>query len=252
MMLKKWSAGNTSCLPHRSTPYNASVNKGLSHNKALDVGSNGLCRDDFKSIGDDPSETRLHPSQWFESGDPNRPMELEIGSGKGTFLVHQALARPEVDHLGIEYARPFWLHAADRCRRHALSNARVVHEDARTLIQWYMADEVFDQAHIYFPDPWPKKRHHKRRLLNDQFLTELHRVLKADAIVRIVTDHDDYFEWIQEHGARVTTLYDVVPFTSVADGANEDEIVGTNFERKYRREGRPFHATAFQKHVGSE
>ena len=213
----------------------------------MDVGSVGLCRMDFDPMGSDPSQTRLHPSQWFESKDPIRPVELEIGSGKGTFLVHQATSRPNVDHVGIEYARAFWLHAADRCRRHGLKNVKLIHEDARTLIHWYMSDGVFDQAHVYFPDPWPKKRHHKRRLLNKDFLSELHRVLKENAIVRIVTDHDDYFEWIIEHAGAVKSLYEIIPFESVADGAAEGEIVGTNFERKYRREGRPFHAVALRR-----
>ncbi len=212
----------------------------------MDVGSVGLTRADFPALGDDPAQSRFDFRQWFGCG-ADDPLELEIGSGKGTFLVHQAAARPDVSYVGIEYAHPFWKYGADRCRRHGLKNVRLVHEDAKVVLGWYAADAIFTQVHVYFPDPWPKKRHHKRRLLCEPLFLELHRVLATDGVVRIVTDHEDYFEWIQAHAARVGERFETIPFTTARAGENSGEIVGTNFERKYRREGRPFHAMALKK-----
>ena len=220
---------------------------GLSHGKALDIGKVGLRRDDLPPLGEEPARSRFDFRRWFENVGPDDPLELEIGSGKGTFLVQQAAAHREVAYVGIEYAHKFWKYAADRCRRHGLENVRLVHEDAKVLIDWYAADEIFTQAHVYFPDPWPKKRHHKRRLLCESFFLQMHRVLVPGGVIRIVTDHDDYFQWIVEHAERVADRFESIPFTTALSGDAAGEMAGTNFERKYRREGRPFHATALRR-----
>jgi tRNA (guanine-N7-)-methyltransferase len=213
----------------------------LSRGKTLDAGAVGLTHDALPAVGDQPNQSRFDPRTWWDEPLRDRPLELEIGSGKGTFLVQQATAHRQTNYLGIEWARQFWLYAADRCRRHELGNVRLLHADAATFIEWHVADAVFRQVHIYFPDPWPKKRHHKRRLIRAAFLSQLHRVLTADGRVHIVTDHDDYFAWMIEQLNGVSNLFERRPFEG-PDSGDEGEIVGTNFERKYRREGRPFHA----------
>lgn len=170
-----------------------------------------------------------------------RPIELEIGSGKGTFVLNQAKVTPGVDYIGIEWARAFWRFAADRIRRHCITNVKMVRAEASFFVRNYVEDNLFRQVHIYFPDPWPKKRHNKRRLFQAPFLRELHRALEPNGQIRIATDHADYFEWMEEHAAMVADLFERLPFES-PDAAGEGELVGTNFERKYRREGRPFNA----------
>jgi len=122
----------------------------------------------------------------------------------------------------------------------------MLHGDATELIGWYCPDRMFRQVHIYFPDPWPKKRHHKRRTVQAGFLRELHRVLidstpSQSAMIRVVTDHSEYWQWMLEHAEAVADLFERQPFERPAGGEAE-EVVGTNFERKYRREGRSFHA----------
>src|SRR5262249_40932517 len=99
-------------------------------------------------------------------------------------------------------------------------------------------------VHIYFPDPWPKKRHHKRRLIQPAFLQQIERVLTAGGQLRIVTDHHGYFEQI-EQVVRGSSLR-VIDYARPGSAA-EGEFVGTNFERKYRRESRPFFALAAQR-----
>ena len=235
----------------------------LSHGKQLDVGRFGIAQEDLPSMDAGHIDVR----QWFKNTEGNLPgeaLELEIGSGKGTFLVQHAKLHPDVDYLGIEWAKAFWRYAADRVRRHGLENVRLLRCDAAVFVRHYVPDATFRQVHIYFPDPWPKKRHHKRRLIQADFLRELHRVLipapgrmpapgsvdEATAgvtpCIRIATDHADYFEWMQEHAAKVSDLFDREPFIKPGS-EGEGELVGTNFERKYREQGRIFQGMVLRK-----
>lgn len=216
----------------------------LSHRKPLDVGGVGIAAEILPPLDAGPIDL----GAWFV-GDPSaadQPLELEIGSGKGTFLVQQAQRSPGVNYIGLEYARSFWRFAADRCRRHGLANVRLVRAEAGAFLRTYVADGAFRQVHIYFPDPWPKKRHHKRRLIQVGLLRELHRVLSPSASgaplvgrVHLVTDHEEYAQWMDLHLAAVDRLFERRSFES-PESAGAAELVGTNFERKYRREGRPF------------
>lgn len=204
--------------------------------RKMDVGSVGIRQVNLPPIEDGPIDL----AGWF--GDRrDQPLELEIGSGKGTFLVQQAEASPDTNYIGIEYAHGFWRYAADRCRRRGLENVRLVHAEAGMFVRKYAPEGCFAQVHIYFPDPWPKARHHKRRLIQTMFLRDLHRVLREGGQARIATDHDDYFAWMVEHVAAVDDIFERQEFAR-PESAGEGELVGTNFERKYRREGRPFHA----------
>lgn len=169
------------------------------------------------------------------------PVELEIGSGKGTFLTDQSKGRPDVNFLGLERARKYWMYAADRLRRNGCSNARMILADAAVFLTEILADASLSAIHIYFPDPWPKKRHHKRRLIQGPFLEQAERVLEPGGRFQVVTDYENYYQQI-EHAVRASRLIETDYCTP--GSAGEGEIVGTNFERKYRREGRPFYAIA--------
>ncbi len=214
----------------------------LSHGKPIDVAHFGIDQDQLPPLDDGP----INPKTWFGPQNADHPLELEIGSGKGTFLVQQATATPQVNYLGIEYARSFWRYAADRCRRHGLENVRLVHTEAAAFVQYRLPNACLRKVHIYFPDPWPKKRHHKRRLIQAPFLRLLHPKLEPAARVHITTDHTSYYQWILEHAHQVDDLYERSPFQALGS-AQEGELVGTNFERKYRRLGRSFHAITLHK-----
>ena len=213
---------------------------------SIDLHPFGLTRDDLPALGLDPAASRFDMRAWWDPQRRALPIELEIGSGKGTFLVQQAQRTPEVNYLGIEWAREYWRYAADRIRRHQLTAVRMLHADAAEFVHWHCPDALFRQVHVYFPDPWPKKRHHKRRFVQESNLRRLHRVIEPGGFVRIVTDHDAYFAWIEQHVEAVGDLFDRLPFERPISAA-EGEIVGTNFERKYRREGRPFHGLTLSK-----
>jgi len=211
----------------------------LGHGKSLDVTGVGIEEQQLPPFEGGAIDLRA----WFgapQSEAYQRPIELEIGSGKGTFLVQQATLTPHLNYIGIEWAKAFWRYGADRCRRHGLTNVKLLRAEASFFVRNYVPDSALRQVHVYFPDPWPKARHNKRRLIQAPFLRELYRVLEPQGMVRIATDHADYFAWIEEHAGQVTDLFERLAFES-PDSAGEGELVGTNFERKYRREGRPFH-----------
>jgi len=222
----------------------------LSRNRPLDVGEQGVPDEGLPPFEAGP----LNLQAWFPTPRQNQPLELEIGSGKGTFLVAYASEQPEVNLIGLEWARAYWRYAADRCRRHGLANVRLVRVEAAMFLRQYVPDETFRQVHIYHPDPWPKARHHKRRLIQPRWLEELHGKLQPPhdedpdrGLVRITTDHAGYFEWIESAVAEVSDRFERLPFASPLRTGDEDELVGTNFERKYRAEGRQFHGLVLRK-----
>ena len=187
-------------------------------------------------------ETLARPIDFLQLFGNDHPVELEIGMGKGTFLTEQAKAHPQINYIGIEWANWFWRYASDRLRRHQCLNARTVRAEAGYFLTEFIPDGSLSVLHIYFPDPWPKKRHHKRRLIQEKFMPTVRRVLRAGGRLQVVTDHQGYFEENIEpaiHGLGLRIVDYRRPGTE-GDG----EYVGTNFERKYRREGRPFYALA--------
>jgi tRNA (guanine-N7-)-methyltransferase len=181
------------------------------------------------------------PIDWLELYGNDHPIEIEIGMGKGTFLTEQAKARPETNFFGIEWARWFWRYASDRLRRNGCTNARTARVEASFFLTEYVKDASISVLHVYFPDPWPKARHHKRRLIQEPFMKQATRVLAPSGRLQIVTDHAEYFEQIDQV-VRASVLQ-IVEYNKPGSAA-EGEFVGTNFERKYRREGRPFYAIA--------
>jgi tRNA (guanine-N7-)-methyltransferase len=219
---------------------------GLSSTKDLDPTGVGIDLASIPPLPDDvmqrPGSGHVDIRRWFAH--PDRPLEIEIGSGKGTFLVQQAPTQPETNFLGIEYAHDFYLYAADRIRRAALPNVKMLCIDAGEFVHWRVPDRCATVVHLYFADPWPKRRHNRRRMVQDRFLEDCIRILIPGGELRIVTDHPDYWSWMEEHFTRWTKPagpYTRVKFVSPPT-AREGEVVGTNFERKYRVEGRDFHA----------
>lgn len=170
------------------------------------------------------------------------PLEIEIGSGRGSFLIAEGEERPESRFLGVERARKYWLFAADRLRRRERWNARILRADALEVFRALPPGSV-SVVWAFFPDPWPKRRHSHRRLLaQDAFFAALEPALAPDGAFQVVTDAAAYLAEIEAALSRRPRLRRG-PYRRPAS-AEPGELAGSNFERKYRREGRPIHAAA--------
>ncbi|MHC4623217.1 MAG: tRNA (guanosine(46)-N7)-methyltransferase TrmB [Planctomycetota bacterium] len=174
------------------------------------------------------------------------PIHVEIGAGKATFLLNQAQAQPRANFLGIEWANRYYRFAVDRIGRWGLKNVRIIRTDAAAFLADSVPPASVDCFHIYFPDPWPKKRHHKRRFFNAANLEQLIRALKTGGTIRITTDHAQYFEVITQLVKASENRLEQIEFLPTA-GADQNEWAGTNFERKYLKENRPIHTIAVGK-----
>ena len=136
--------------------------------------------------------------------------------------------------------------AVDRIGRWNVTNVRIIRTDAASFIADFVPDNSVDFFHIYFPDPWPKKRHHKRRFICSVNLENLIRCLKPKGQLRIVTDHEEYFEQIKTVLAKAGDKLEEIDFLPTA-GVETGEWVGTNFERKYLKDQRQIYTIALRK-----
>jgi tRNA (guanine-N7-)-methyltransferase len=169
-------------------------------------------------------------------------------------LVNQAKSQPDADFIGIEWAGKFYRFAVDRIGRWNLANVRIIRTDAVPYIAECVPDSSVDCFHVYFPDPWPKKRHNKRRFINSANTDHLIRCLKPAGAIRVATDFAEYFEQIKSVFASKADFLEQVDFLPNAgaqirqtEGGQVREWVGSNFERKYLMENRPIYTIAVRK-----
>ena len=160
------------------------------------------------------------------------PLEVEIGSGKATFLLAAARENPAHDFLGLERSLSYYRLCRDRVARAAPPNARVVRADGRLFIETALETASVRAVHIYFPDPWPKKKQKKRRLIDGVFLERVASRLEPGGILRIATDHPDY-------GASLGPLLETVDAFQRLPWDALPEPPPTSYALKYAREGRP-------------
>jgi tRNA (guanine-N7-)-methyltransferase len=175
----------------------------------------------------------------------NVPLEVEVGSGKGLFLQSAAKQNPEHNFLGIEIAGKYAHFAASRLSRQGLSNAVMIHGDAQRLFGEFLPDESLVAVHVYFPDPWWKKRHHKRRVMNERFVREIARTLTPGGALHFWTDVRERFDDILELIAAVTELKG--PLEVGERPAEHDLDYRTHFERRMRLDDRPVFRAEFRK-----
>jgi tRNA (guanine-N(7)-)-methyltransferase len=178
------------------------------------------------------------------------PVELEIGMGKGTFLTEQAKARPETNFFGIEWARWFWRYASDRLRRNGCTNARTVRAEASFFLSEFVPAESLAVVHIYFPDPWPKERHKKRRLIQDKFLPRPPRAA-AGGRLQVVTDHKGYWEENIEPAVGNAAGFTVVDYNRPAPPATGNSSAPTSSGNTPARAGRSTRSPRSRSRVGT-
>jgi len=182
------------------------------------------------------------PAAFF---DRPAPLEVELGSGKGLFLCGAAAGKPEHNFVGLEIAKKYAAHCAGRLVRRNLSNAAMISGDGLRFFREYLAAESVTAVHVYFPDPWWKKRHRKRRVLNESFLADVQRVLIPGGSMHFWTDVEEYFLSTLELIARVSPLEGPLPVEERA--AEHDLDYRTHFERRTRKGELPVYRSEFRK-----
>jgi len=191
----------------------------------------------------------LHsPPSWFERLDwaalfPKRqPVEVDLGCGDGSLLLHWAKRFPDRNWLGVERLKGRVLKLERKAPRLGIAgNLRALRIESGYAVEWLFPPASVTAFHIYFPDPWPKKRHHKYRLVQPAFVTVLARALEPGGFVNLATDHGDYFaEMLACFGANASfeRVEPLVP-------ATPEEM--TDFERDFATEGRPINRARFRK-----
>jgi len=173
------------------------------------------------------------------------PLEVEVGSGKGLFLQNAAASVPDRKFLGIEVARKYAKFAASRLAKRNLENAVMVSGDALRIFRELLPNQCVRAVHVYFPDPWWKKRHRKRRVLTPEFLRDVARVLEPNGELHFWTDVQEYFESTLELLDELAILDGPRP---VPERAPEHDLdYQTHFERRKRQDGLPIYRSLFVK-----
>jgi tRNA (guanine-N7-)-methyltransferase len=194
----------------------------------------------FREAADLP--THFEASALFDRA---APLEVEVGSGKGLFLAAAARVQPEHNFLGVEIARKYARYAAARLAKQESSNALLVCGDALVLFQRWFADASLAAVHVYFPDPWWKKRHKKRRVMNEVFLRDVERTLVAGGRLHFWTDVEEYFQATLELIATSVKLEGPLP---VAEKEAEHDLdYRTHFERRTRLSTLPVYRAEFRR-----
>jgi tRNA (guanine-N7-)-methyltransferase len=183
------------------------------------------------------------PFSWQSLFENDQPVEIEVGFGKGLFLLTAAQARPGTNFVGVEIARKYQLFTAARLAKRGIRNVRLAKRDAREFLEQYVASGSVRAIHVYFPDPWWKKRHLKRRVFVSEFAAECERVLLPGGTLHAATDVPEYFEVIAR---LLENLPGMTPIATpqVQDAAHDLDYL-TNFERKFRKEGRAVYRLAY-------
>jgi tRNA (guanine-N7-)-methyltransferase len=168
-----------------------------------------------------------------------RKLVLEIGSGMGETTVEIAKAHPEVDFVAVEVHGPGVGSLLNAIEREQLSNLRVIRHDALDVLEHMIGDGTLAAIHLFFPDPWPKKRHHKRRLVQPQFAALMARKLTDGGILHAATDWPDYAEHMNE-------VFSKEPLLEPAAAGFAARPV-TKFESRGQRLGHPIRELLFRR-----
>jgi tRNA (guanine-N7-)-methyltransferase len=175
------------------------------------------------------------------------PLEVEVGSGKRLFLAQASADCLERNFLGIEIARKYARYAAARLAKQQSKNAVVICGDAVALFQGWFSRASLAAVHVYFPDPWWKKRHKKRRVMNEQFLRDVERTLVVEGRLHFWTDVEEYFQTTLALIKATASL--AGPLEVAEQPAEQDLDYRTHFERRTRKSELPVYRAEFEKRL---
>jgi len=160
----------------------------------------------------------------------SQPLEVELGSGDGSFLAEYAALHPEVNFLGVERLLGRLRKLDRKGRRRGLSNLRLLRCEAQYVTEYLLPPASIAALHVYFPDPWPKRKHRKNRLVNQEFALAARKALTPGGIIYLRTDDEDYFNQMRE-------VFSGAPAFEEVETALELSRVVTDFERNFLARG---------------
>ena len=187
----------------------------------------------------------LDPLDWRAVFDRDQPIEIDLGCGKGSFLLWAAGAHPQRNFLGVDRLLRRLRRVDRKAVRGRLNNVRLVRLEAAYLVSKLVPDGSVSTYHVLFPDPWPKRRHHERRLISAGFLASVHRTLVPGGAVNCATDHAEYFEWIQRAFEKSEQFGQAEPINLPLEAQ-------TDFEKEFVAAGKPVHRCRWLKRSGTE
>lgn len=186
-------------------------------------------------VASDPVQLK---GQWQKRFGNQQPIHIEIGTGKGQFIVGMAKAHPEINYIGIEMQLSVISLALDKLVEEALPNLQLLHVDGSDLNN-YFADNEVDQIYLNFSDPWPKKRHAKRRLTFKTFLAVDEQILKPAGEIHFKTDNRGLFEYSLSSFSKYGMTLEKV-WLDLHASDYPDNIM-TEYEEKFSQKGQPIY-----------
>jgi tRNA (guanine-N7-)-methyltransferase len=189
------------------------------------------------------------PINWRQLFANDNPVEIEVGFGKGLFLITSATANPARNYFGVEVERKYQLLVAARLKQLDLKNVLVACADARSLLKDRVAPQSVDLVHVYFPDPWWKARHRKRRVFTPEFAHTAGTILRTGGRLSIATDVEAYHGIMTQIVRDLGPAFRELPPPPASDPAHDMDYL-TNFERKFRKQGRPIYRAAYERTDG--
>ena len=187
-------------------------------------------------------EPASHKGKWTQVFPKDQPLHIEVGMGKGRFLMDMAKLHPEINYVGIEMYDSVLLRAVQKREQleEDLPNLYFIRMDARNLPDVFEKGEV-DKIYLNFSDPWPKERHAKRRLTSCQFLERYDKILAPEGTVEFKTDNRPLFEFSLEEVKEAGLILDASTFDLHHDAKLMEGNVMTEYEEKFSRAGNPIH-----------
>jgi tRNA (guanine-N7-)-methyltransferase len=172
---------------------------------------------------------------------------LEIGIGNGEYLVNNAKVKSKEIFYGIEYNPKYYRKGLLRAQKANVNNVFLICSEAKTFLNLIVPDNVFDFIHINFPDPWPKKRHLKRRLVDKEFAKDLYRVLKPKGFIYIASDFYEYF-------LNIVSILELNGFVKSYFGNSPypERLFKTKYEKRFENKGIPLFYAILKKNIDKE
>lgn len=187
------------------------------------------------------SDKEFVPAHYFrcmelsEFKKEGRPVEFDLGCGDGSFLIDLAKHHPERDFIGVERLLGRCKKVAKRIKRAELENAKILRLDSKYVVEWLLPEASVSRIHLLCPDPWPKAKHNRRRLVQIPWLKSVKTALEPGGEFLFMTDHEEYFEWGEEQ-IRESGLFEILPW--------EDDSFfypKTDFQIQWEAEGKSMH-----------